>query len=261
MTTKTGENAMNCRKEVSPMGISLPRTAVFTLIELLVVVAIIAIIAAMLLPALNRARESVRSTKCIAQQGQIMKAFILYTEDNDDFCVRCYGYEGTGVVGWNQKLLRYTQARNIWFCPSGIGHRWSDPNYFASGFDKNMDIGLNCVSDGSGKYGFQYPAGKPGAKYSSIRKPTRLHVTGDSVSGNSKAYAPCNGTWFGYSSSSSLYVPGGSASLAFVARHIGKVDFAYADGHAAASQSSLVQGSLSKMFNENYLDEWFAVHP
>ena len=61
----------------------------FTLIELLVVIAIIAILAALLMPALEGAREAAKDTACLANMRQVSLAIAMYMNDNSEYLPAC----------------------------------------------------------------------------------------------------------------------------------------------------------------------------
>ena len=72
-----------------PVRPEIRRSKHFTLIELLVVIAIIAILAAMLMPALNRAREQGRLASCTTNLKQIGTALMMYAEDHQGHAEGC----------------------------------------------------------------------------------------------------------------------------------------------------------------------------
>ena len=109
----------------------VPITGFFTLIELLIVIAIIAILAGMLLPALQQARERAKDISCQANQKQVVMACKSYTDDNNDhwFFTRKSDQEPKhNVYEWAYRLrtgnylpwtTAKTGARIKLFCPSG----------------------------------------------------------------------------------------------------------------------------------------------
>ena len=75
----------------------MPKKMAFTLIELLVVIAIIAILAALLMPALEGARESAHTVKCLSNIRQLALGVGLYSNDNQGYLPNSYTSQAWGV--------------------------------------------------------------------------------------------------------------------------------------------------------------------
>jgi prepilin-type N-terminal cleavage/methylation domain-containing protein/prepilin-type processing-associated H-X9-DG protein len=89
----------------------------FTLIELLVVVAIIAILAAILFPVFNRAKEQSRRTACLSNLREIGMACHMYSQDHDEL-MPCDNHVCDPHLRFVSQVTPYMKNIGILYCPS-----------------------------------------------------------------------------------------------------------------------------------------------
>jgi prepilin-type processing-associated H-X9-DG protein/prepilin-type N-terminal cleavage/methylation domain-containing protein len=128
----------------------------FTLVELLVVIGIIAILIAILMPALNRARRQAQEIKCQSQLRQLGQAMTMYTNDTGwypgAYVVMEFGGPAKFAAVWPTRLRAYLNgSREPFLCPS------RDPEQFA--WTDHME-GM-YPADARSMEGYRYEQGEP----------------------------------------------------------------------------------------------------
>ena len=125
----------------------------FTLIELLVVVAIISLLAALLLPALSRAKEQTRRAVCASNPRQIALAFTMYAEEDPGQRFPTSALASAGVArgiyfmdsSTATNLISYglkdSTTNSVWRCPSAIpGRGWSGSIFLMDYYNIQTDL-------------------------------------------------------------------------------------------------------------------------
>lgn len=135
----------NLKKNPETVG----RYSCFTLIELLVVIAIIAILAAMLLPALNSARDKAKTISCVSNLKQLGLCFSFYIDDSGFMPMP---YDGGTTWPKTFVMKQYATTGSIFSCPGKNNNPYTNMWKDATNLDKYLygdpynypDYGYNC---------------------------------------------------------------------------------------------------------------------
>ena len=165
------------------------RKQAFTLIELLVVICIIAILASMLLPALQSARESASTATCLSNLGQFSKAFQMYATGYNDYMPALTSPQSGSQCSWEYALIdalgqdrNKSPFRNSFFCEADASSETAavggnKKSYSLNNLQEAVHPYVPNMLEANGKEG----KGNNNKGYISGNKTTAIHTASDLI--------------------------------------------------------------------------------
>ena len=196
-----------------------PRIA-FTLIELLVVVAVIAILASLLLPAIASAKQRARAIQCLSNLKQVGVGTQMFAHDNEnqlqlDALIPGGTQTWATVLATNVGLTTY----DVFSCPSYSPRRWRN---WVNVYAIRRDAPTNCVRGPNGIF----------FRIDCVNNPIEYLLAGDSTSQGQGGWERTQ--YYFFRTDSGLRI--------IHARHFGRANGLFLDGHVEACNKSRLEG-------------------